>query len=127
MKVHSVFAVIALLALSAVGCSSIIKGTKQVVSINSNVKGAEIIVNGSNVGKTPFTGHIERGSSTTVVLQKSGYETKTITLSSEIEPIFWGNIIIGGVVGSTTDMATGAMYKYAPATLNIDLEKAQGN
>lgn len=107
------------------GCASIVNGTSQPVSINSNVKGADVIVNGVTVGKTPYNGPIKKGNKTTVTLQKDGYDPKTITLSTEIEPIFWGNIIIGGVLGSTTDLATGGMYKYAPATLQIDLEKAE--
>ena len=112
---------VAILAIA--GCATILKGTSQIVSINSNVKGATVIVNGKNVGVTPFNGQIERKSGTTVIVQKAGYDTKTFTMTTEIESVFWGNIIIGGVLGSTTDLATGAMYYYAPATLQIDLEK----
>jgi hypothetical protein len=113
------------LGLFFAGCATIVAGTSQSVSINSNVKGADVIVNGKTVGKTPYNGPIERGDSTTVTLQKDGYDPKTIILSTEIETIFWGNIIVGGVLGSTVDLATGGMYKYAPATLQIDLDKAQ--
>jgi len=116
---------IAFLGLFFAGCATIVGGTSQTVSVNSNVKGADVIVNGETLGKTPYNGPIKRGKSTTVTLRKDGYEPKTITLSTEIESIFWGNIIIGGVLGSTTDLATGGMYKYAPATLQIDLDKAQ--
>ncbi len=108
------------------GCASIINGTSEQVTINSNVKGATVQVAGGTVGVTPFTGPIPRGAGTTLIVSKEGYESKTITLNTEIEPIFWGNIIIGGVFGSTTDMATGAMYKFAPATIQVDLERAGG-
>ncbi len=107
------------------GCSTILKGKTQIVSINSNVKGADVIVSGITVGKTPYNGPIQKDSSTTVTLIKEGFDTKTATLSTEFEPVFWGNIIFGGFLGSTTDSATGAMYKYAPATIQIDLEKTQ--
>jgi hypothetical protein len=112
----------ALLALFSVGgCASIVSGTTQVVTIDSNVRGAEVAVNGLPVGRTPYTGPIKRGSTTTVRVTGPGYQAKTITLSTEIEPIFWGNIILGGFFGSTTDAGTGAMYKYAPATYEIAL------
>lgn len=118
--------IILLLTLSPIallsGCATIFKGKTQLVSINSNVKGADVVVNGITVGKTPYNGPIQRGSSTTVTLIKDGYETKTATLSTEFEPIFWGNIIFGGLLGSTTDSSTGAMYSYAPATIILDLE-----
>ena len=115
-----------LLALAAValvsGCSTIINGRDQTISINSNVKDAEITVNGVVTGRTPFTGLIRRASGTVVTVKKDGYQPKTVTLDTSVEPIFWGNIIIGGVLGSTTDLSTGGLYKYSPATIEIDLE-----
>lgn len=127
MKTSNFLAFVVFLGVAIAGCSTIVKGTSQIVSINSNVKGADVIVNGVTVGTTPYNGPIKRESTTTVTLNKTGYESKTITLSTEIEPIFWGNIIFGGFFGSTTDMGTGAMYKYAPATLVMDLEQTKGN
>lgn len=104
-------------------CATIVGGTSQTVSIDANVKGAEVIVNGAMVGQTPFAGTIKRGKSTSVTIKKTGYRPKTIILNTEVEPIFWGNIIVGGVLGSTTDLSTEAMYKYTPASINVDLEK----
>ena len=115
---------IAAIVLAMSGCATIVKGDKQTVSINSNVRGAKVFVNGEQVGTTPFTGQIKRKSGTTVTLNKDGFESKTVTMTTEIESVFWGNIISGGGVGSTTDLTTGAMYYYAPATLQIDLQRA---
>jgi len=113
----------ALVLITASGCSTIVNGKVQTVAINSNVSGAKVTVNGVQVGETPFTGSLVRSNKTVVTVSKDGYESKTVTLDTAIEPIFWGNIIIGGVIGSTTDAATGSMYKYAPGTLEVDLEK----
>lgn len=104
-------------------CASIVKGTDQLVSIDSNVRDAEIVVNGAVVGKTPFNGKISRSSDTIVTLRKDGYTAKSVTLNTEVEPVFWGNIIFGGVLGSTTDLSSGAMYKYSPSNINVDLYK----
>ncbi len=111
------------LALLSTHCATIVSGKSQTITIDSNVKDAEILVNGASVGKTPYTGPVTRSKSATVTLKKDGYASKTITMNTEIEPMFWGNIVIGGVLGSTTDNSTGAMYKYASATLTVDLEK----
>ncbi|MGZ3790560.1 MAG: PEGA domain-containing protein [Bacteriovorax sp.] len=116
-----------LVLLTLASCSSIIKGKSQLVSIDSNVKGADVIINGKTIGQTPFTGPIERDSSSTITVKKEGYTSKTITPTTEVEPVFWGNILCGGGVGSSTDLSTGAMYKYAPSTFQIDLAKAEGN
>lgn len=123
-KISLLFVVSSLAILTS--CSSIIKGKSQVVSIDSNVRGADIVVNGVTVGQTPYNGPIARDSSTSITVKKEGYDSKTVTANTEIEPIFWGNIIFGGVLGSTTDMGTGAMYKYAPANFQIDLNKSEG-
>lgn len=120
-QIYALFAISALLLTT--GCSTIVNGKTQSVSINSNVSDADIKVNGVKVGKTPFTGALERSSKAIVEVSKDGYESKTVTLDTAFEPIFWGNIIVGGVFGSTTDASTGSMYKYAPATVQVDLVK----
>ena len=106
-------------------CSTVVNGKKQLISISSNVKGADIIVDGKNVGTTPFNGKVDRGNDVTVTLQKDGYEPKTIVVNSDVAPAFWANIlfIYGSSSSSTTDYLSGAMYKYSPAHYNIDLEK----
>ena len=80
-------------------------------------------MNGASVGKTPYTGPIPRGSETTLSLAKEGYVDKSITLYTQVEPIFFGNIIFGGSFGSSTDYGTGAMYRYAPSTFDVELER----
>lgn len=122
---HKILTSVALASVFTLsGCATIFKGTSQVVSINSNVKGAEVIVDGKSVGQTPFNGPIKRGSDTTVTLTKEGYEPKSVVLNTEFENVFWGNILIGGTIGSSTDFGTGAMYKYSPANINVDLVKS---
>ncbi len=118
------FLVLSSMMLVFASCSSVVNGKKQMVSIDSNVKGAEVNVNGEIVGKTPFSGKIERGSDTMVTIKKEGYNIKTIMLNDEVAPAFWANglFLYGWSFSSTTDYATGAMYKYSPATYNVELE-----
>lgn len=123
MKKSSVFlALFVLLSLSLflTSCATIATGTTQLVTINSNVDGAIVSLDGVNVGKTPFTGEIKKNGKV-VTIEKEGYKTYTIALSSSLEGLFWGNIIIGGTLGSITDFATGAAYKYAPASYQVEL------
>lgn len=82
------------------------------------------MINQVVVGQTPFVGQAPRGSSPQITVRSDGYEPKTIVAETAFEPVFWGNIIIGGVFGSTTDSSTGAMYKYAPATFTVELKPA---
>jgi PEGA domain len=115
-------ALIAMVALLATGCSTILNGKTQSISVDSNVKGAEVLINQVVVGQTPFVGQAPRGAAPQITVRKTGYEAKTVVAETGFEPVFWGNIIVGGVFGSTTDNSTGAMYKYAPATFNVELK-----
>lgn len=108
------------------GCSTIVNGRNQNITIDSNVKGAEVLINQVVVGQTPFVGQAPRGNAPQITVRKEGYESRTVIADTDFEPIFWGNLIIGGFLGSTTDAASGSMYKYTPASLNIDL-KPEGN
>jgi hypothetical protein len=115
-------AFISCVVLTVTGCSTIMNGKTQSISVDSNVKGAEVMINQVVVGQTPFVGQAPRGAAPQITVRKEGYESKTVVAETAFEPVFWGNIIFGGVFGSTTDNSTGAMYKYAPATFNVELK-----
>lgn len=116
-------AVIALLGLSAfvLGCATITKGTSQQISITSNIDGATLYLDGSVIGTTPYYGEVPKNKKELKV-EKEGYRTETIVLSKTLEGMFWGNIILGGTIGSITDFASGGAYAYAPATYQVDLK-----
>jgi len=126
MKVIKLSLAMAVVMTLVVNCATILVGKNQTVTINSNVTGAVITIDGKVIGKTPFTGEIKRGAKT-LKLTKSGYTDKSITFDKKIEPIFFGNVLIGGLFGSSTDFSTGAMYRYAPATIQIDMTRGSGN
>ena len=116
------FASVLLLVIAS--CASITTGTTQSVSITSNVDGATIFLDGEQIGTTPFYGVISKNKKQ-LRIAKEGYQSEIVVLSKSLEPMFWGNIITGGTLGSITDFASGAAYTYSPAAYQIDL-KAQG-
>lgn len=121
--------------LYMVGCASIISGRTQDVTFKSVPDGATVVINGRETGKTPFTTLLERKSGQSVVFQKDGYRSEAFPLETTINGVFFGNIIFGGLLGSTTDSVTGAILQYSPsfyqATLTplsaIDLPQQQEN
>jgi len=42
-----------------------------------------------------------------------------ILLHKEVNPVFWVNILSGGVFGSTTDYASHDMWKYEPENVSV--------
>ena len=100
-------------------CATIISGTSQAITIDSNVDGATVHFEGNVVGTTPFTGKVPRKKEAVATVTKDGYETQVLTLTSSFNPvavlsIFWDY--------STTDCLTGACWEYAPNSYYVDLK-----
>lgn len=111
------------LALAALltGCASIISGTSQAVTIDSNVQGASVSIEGNIVGQTPFSGKIPRKRESVALVSKPGYTAQPVVLTTSFNPvailsIFWDY--------STTDCLTGACWEYAPSTYYVNLRPA---
>ena len=108
------------------GCSTLFTGKAQEVTFRSEPEGATVTVTGKILGRTPLTTMIPKNKNQVLTFELEGYKTFTTQLSTSLEGWFWGNIVIGGLFGSTTDSATGAMHHYTPDQYFITLvpEKA---
>jgi uncharacterized protein YceK len=123
-------------AVVATGCASIMKGTDQKVSFNSEPSEAKVVITDLRegkeilVGSTPFTASLKRGAGYfkkakyNVTVEKPGYNRETIML--EGTPGGWymgGNIIVGGMGWLIVDPATGAMWTLEPNDVKVILKK----
>ena len=114
--IKSVSIVVALGLLG--GCATIVKGTSQVVSLDTpGVPGAECVLNSSSIGTkkvvTPANISLDKGSDNiTVRCTKRCYQPGNGVIASNLEGMAAGNIIAGGPIGLGIDAATGAMNKY---------------
>lgn len=106
------------------GCASIITGTNQEVTFHSTPEEATVSVGGKTLGKTPLTTSLKKRSGQSLVFEKEGYKTITLQLETRMNGWFWGNIIFGGLVGSTTDNLSGAVNEYSPNQYMVTLESA---
>lgn len=109
-----VYMCIATIVVIGSGCASIVSGQKQQLTFNSEPADATVTINGAVVGKTPMTFMVDRKSEVSVSFMKDGYKSQSLILSTTLNGWFWGNIVFGGFLGSTTDAASGAMHEYAP-------------
>lgn len=104
------------------GCASIISGRHQAVTFTSNPDDAVVTIDGKQIGKTPITAQLERkGGAQVVTLEKPGYKTVTFQLKATVNGWFFGNLIFGGLFGSSTDSSTGAMNAYSQDMFNFTL------
>jgi len=91
------------------GCATILSGTTQKINITSSPNGKEVQV-GNQIVKTPSIITVKRSNEDLIVKAKDCNDQKL--LKSKINPVFFVNLLSGGVFGSTTDYLTGAMWKY---------------
>lgn len=104
------------------GCSTIIKGTTQVVTVTSEPSNAEVRIDGNNMGKTPLSVSLKKNTYSSITVSKSGYSTQIKQMQKSYDPVtllstFWDL--------STTDMISGAAYEYQPNTYHFSLEKEE--
>lgn len=104
------------------GCATIVKGTTQVVAIETpGVAGAQCELNSSGIGMqsvtTPATVELEKSQhNISVTCLKRCYQDGVGMIPSYTEGMAAGNVVLGGVIGLGVDAATGAMNKYADRT-----------
>lgn len=126
--------VCALAVIALTGCASVVNDKNQNVKITASngqeIKGTvqkDEVVTSKEDGKlkkthvkTPessFSGKtnsvvMERSNANKVVVVENPECTKETELKSSVSPMFFGNILIGGLLGSTTDSATQKMWQY---------------
>ena len=115
-----------------IGCATTIRGTSQIITINSNVSGASVELDGAPVGVTPFTGKFKKGKDRTFTIRKQGYGTQSITLERDFDfaATGLGNafFLYFGTFATTTDLISGAAWLYSPNTYFVQLqEKGQSD
>lgn len=113
----------AILVLSTTSCATILTGTKDPITFNSQPEGAKVMFKGVEKCVTPCTVDITRGLGKQMVeIKKDGYNTKELQLDKKFNPVTLVNILLGGVIGMGVDLATGSFVKYDQKTYTADLE-----
>ena len=119
--------------LLSTSCASIFGHSSYDVSINSvpseaqltivNSKGTEVFA-----GMTPATVRLKssegffKRATYTLTFTKPGYDKHQTQLSADIQPWYFGNLLVGGVIGMLViDPLTGAMWKLDAEQISVQL------
>lgn len=128
----------AVLAVSLLGCASIVDGGHKTVSIKSqpadakvtvyDKKGAQVIVS-QTPAKLPLkrSGGYFSGAKYRIVVEKEGYKPTELEVKSTLNGWYFGNLVFGGLIGLLiVDPATGAMWTLSPRQVDkvLDLQTA---
>ena len=117
-------------------CATIVSKCSYPVSINSSPTGATVSITDKKSkevykGQTPATVTLKSGagffskSEYQVKISSPGYAEQVIPVNFKINGWYFGNLLIGGVLGMLIiDPATGAMWKLDTPPINITLNKS---
>jgi hypothetical protein len=129
-------------SLFAGGCASIVHSGNRDISINTQPPGATASIRKSGGGveevvtvqKTPCTVSLDpkksyfRGQTYTLRLEMPGYQTSEVELTPKMSGWYWGNLLIGGLIGMlAVDPATGAMWNIEPDKVDQKLTGGQSS
>ncbi len=123
-------AALMVVAMACMHCATIINGTSQSVSVNSEPMQATVVINQSPVasrvfeGTTPATCRLSRGSAYDVVVTMPGYREETVHIDKVFSAVFFGNCLLGGLPGMIVDLITGAYNDLKPADIQVSLQMA---
>ena len=99
-------------AFFATGCASVMTAEQQSIKVTtSNNKSAEVTVDDKTITAPGMVVVLRDGKDKVVRTKAEGCDTAT-PIKKSITPVFWGNILIGGLFGSTTDNVTGKAWDY---------------
>ncbi len=107
--------------LLASGCATIIKGTSQTVTVDTNPAGATCTLTRDAktvavVNPTPGSVPVGKGLGDIAIDCKlAGYQDAAEALAAEFQPVTLGNILLGGPIGIAIDAVSGAMAQYPEA------------
>ncbi|MFI5152570.1 MAG: PEGA domain-containing protein [Chitinophagales bacterium] len=121
------FVVLALISMIFTQCATIISGSRQIISIESEPKKAKLLIDGIDVGYTPYATKLARRSTHQIELQLEGYETYHMKITKTVNGWIFGNILIGGLVGIAIDGATGSMFSLRPSDVYAQMNANPGS
>ncbi len=117
--------VLALSIITMTGCTTVTRGTKDVLVIESNPPGADVELSNGLRGKTPTSFELPRKHALVVTISKEGYETVTVNVTPKVVGAggagMAGNVLVGGLIGAAVDAGTGAMKDLFPNPIQVEL------
>jgi len=105
---------LAFVCLFSSGCATIIRGTEQPITVNTNPIGAKLQFSNGQSCISPCTITVKRNETVQINISKEGCATQTATM---VPTLAGGGVILGGLI----DYGTGAVYDLQPNPLTVTL------
>jgi len=108
----------------AAACGTIMHGSSQQIGISSAPTGAQVHVNGNQLGVTPVLADLKRKDAQLIRVTMEGYRPFEMTLTRSVSGWVWGNLVFGGLIGLAVDAITGGLYKLSPEQVRAEMARA---
>ena len=124
-----ILSLIAIVA-AAPGCATLVSGSQRSINVNSEPAGAEVLLNGMPVGRTPAVVNLTSNGASNLEVRLPGYQSQYVPMQRVFNNATLGNLcllplgLLPGLVGFAVDAATGSMYSLTPDQVNVSLQKA---
>ncbi|HET9621063.1 MAG TPA: PEGA domain-containing protein [Kofleriaceae bacterium] len=97
------------------------------VPVTTFPAGATVLVNDEPVGQTPMVVELDRGQSAAQLkLVLPGYQSILVARGKHLSGWFFGNLLLGGLVGIAIDAATGAARTFDDTPVQVELTPGTG-
>lgn len=107
------------------GCATTIRGTTDVLVVESDPPGAHVRVSNGLSGSTPATFRLPRKGDYVVTITKDGHESVTVEVKHKVVGAgsagMAGNILLGGLIGAAVDAGSGTMFDLVPNPIKVNL------
>jgi len=116
-------------ALSGVGCATIVAGGPDLVPVGSTPEGAKVKRDGVPLGKTPLLVPFDRACEGILTFELEGFETLTLDVDKVVNGWFFGNLLWfplwpGVPIGAIVDLCASNQGKYSTAPIHVELKAA---
>ena len=137
MKKKLLLALTSVVALQLTGCATIFTGGSQTINLSTGsseeVAAKVVTADGEMNVRLPQAISVPKSHKAITVTVEGNEcaESTTTTVQAKLQPWFLGNILIGGLIGSTTDSISGAAWQYdsnvlvKPQPKDCDKSKAE--
>lgn len=121
MKKAFLFSVLVLVTALVIGCATLFNPKQADVNLSSEPQGAEVYVNGFNMGTTPVTLLLEKKKTHTIEFKKDGFETRVYVINNHVGIGYVVLDIVAGLVPIVVDAITGDWYQLNETDVRVVL------
>ena len=107
-------------AIWSSGCATVATGKYQNIPVTSEPPGVKVRSNTGVSITTPGSFDLIRNQSHTLVAEYTGCEPQQRELKHGVQGWFWGNILLGGIIGGIVDIASGACDELTPKKIHFN-------